>query len=181
MAAINSRYARALADVVVEKKLDADKLVGELHALAQALALSAELRAVLETPAVPASQKLKVLDAIVAKVEASPVARNFLAVLVQNRRIPALDEIARRFEVEMNERRGFSEAEVTSWRDLGDDEKSSLASSLESATGKKIRARYRKDESILGGARIRVGSTIWDGSVRGQLRKLKEQLSSNQT
>lgn len=178
MAAINSRYARALADVAVEKKLNADTLVGELHSLAQALALSVELRAVLETPAVPASQKLKVLDAIVAKVGASPVARNFLAVLVQNRRVAALNEITRLFEVEMNERRGFSEAEVTSWRDLGEDEKRSLASSLEAATGKKIRARYHKDESILGGARIRVGSTIWDGSVRGRLRKLKEQLSA---
>lgn len=178
MAAINSRYARALADVAVEKRLDADKLVAELHALAQALSVSAELRAVLETPAVPASQKLKVLDAIVAKVGASPVARNFLAVLVQNRRVTALDEITRLFEVEMNERRGFSEAEVTSWRELGEEEKRSLASSLESVLGKKVRARYQKDASLLGGARIRVGSTIWDGSVRGRLRKLKEQLST---
>ena len=178
MSAINSRYARALADVAMEKKLDGDKLTGELHALSQALAVSAELRAVLETPAVPASQKLKVLDALAAKVAASPVARNFLAVLVQNRRVAALGEITHLFEVEMDARRGFSEAEVTSWRDLGDDEKGSLTKSLESATGKKIRARYKKDESILGGARIRVGTTIWDGSVRGQLRKLKEQLSS---
>lgn len=178
MAAINSRYARALADVAVEKKLDADTLVGEVNALAQALTVSTELRIALETPSVPSSQKLKVLDAIVAKVGASPVSRNFLAVLVQNRRIAALGEIARLFEVEMNERRGFSEAEVTSWRELGDDEKRALTSSLEAATGKKIRARYHKDESILGGARIRVGSTIWDGSVRGRLRKLKEQLST---
>lgn len=178
MAAINSRYARALADVAVEKKLDADQLVGEVNALAQALTVSTELRIALETPSVPSSQKLKVLDAIVAKLGASPVSRNFLAVLVQNRRIAALGEIARLFEVEMNERRGFSEAEVTSWRELGEDEKRALTLSLEAATGKKIRARYHKDESILGGARIRVGSTIWDGSVRGRLRKLKEQLSA---
>ncbi|MGH9492524.1 MAG: ATP synthase F1 subunit delta [Terriglobales bacterium] len=178
MAAVNSRYARALADVAVEKKLDADKLAGELHSLSQILGLSAELRAVLETPSVPASQKLKVLDAVVARVGASPIARNFLAVLVQNRRIGALGEIARLFEAEMNERRGFSEAEVTSWRELGDDEKRSLAARLEAVLGKKVRARYQKDESLLGGARIRVGSTIYDGSVRGQLRKLKEQLSA---
>lgn len=178
MAAINSRYARALADVAVEQKLDADQIVGEVNSLAQALAVSPELRIALETPSVPASQKLKVLDAIVAKVGASPVSRNFLAVLVQNRRVAALVQIARLFEVEMNERRGFSEAEVTSWRELGEDEKRALASGLEAATGKKIRARYHKDESLLGGARIRVGSTVWDGSVRGQLRKLKEQLSS---
>ena len=178
MAAVNSRYARALADVAIGKKLDADKLAGELHSLSQALATSAELRAVLETPSVSASQKLKVLDAIVAKTGASPVARNFLAVLVQNRRIAALGEIVRLFEVEMNERRGFSEAEVTSWRELGDDEKRSLTARLEAVLGKKVRARYGKDESLLGGARIRVGSTIYDGSVRGQLRKLKEQLSA---
>lgn len=177
MAAVNSRYARGLADVAVEKKLDADALVAELRSLAQALALSAELRAVLETPSVPASQKLKVLDAVVGKVGASKVARNFLAVLVQNRRFAALSEIARLFEVEMNQRRGFSEAEVTSWRELGEDEKRALASRLEAVLGGKVRARYQKDESLLGGARIRVGSTIYDGSVRGQLRKLKEQLS----
>lgn len=178
MSAIDSRYARALADVAMEKKLDGDKLVGELHALSQALEVSAELRAVLETPSVPASQKLKVLDAVAARTAVSPVARNLLAVLVQNRRVAALGEITDLFRVEMDARRGYSEAEVTSWRDLGDDEKQSLTSSLEAATGQKIRARYQKDESILGGARIRVGTTIWDGSVRGQLRKLKEQLSS---
>ncbi len=177
MAAVNSRYARALADVAVEKKLDADALVAELRLLAQALALSVELRAVLQTPSVPASQKLKVLDAVVGKVGASKVARNFLAVLVQNRRIAALGEIARLFEVEMNRRRGFSEAEVTSWRELGEEEKRALAARLEAVLGGKVRARYKKDESLLGGARIRVGSTIYDGSVRGQLRKLKEQLS----
>ena len=178
MAAVNSRYARALADVAVEKKLDADKLAGELQSLSQALTVSTALRIALETPSIPAAQKLNVLDAVVAQVGASPTARNFLAVLVQNRRIAALGEIARLFEVEMNERRGFSEAEVTSWRDLGDDEKRSLAARLEAVLGKKVRARYQKDESLLGGARIRVGSTIYDGSVRGQLRKLKEQLST---
>ena len=178
MAAVNSRYARALSDVAEEKKLDADKLAGELHTLSQALALSAELRAVLEAPSVPAAQKLKLLDAVVAKVGASKVTRNFLAVLVENRRIAALGEIARLFQAEMNERRGFSEAEVTSWRELGEDEKRALAARLETVLGKKVRAHYQKDESLLGGARIRVGSTIWDGSVRGQLRKLKEQLST---
>ena len=178
MAAINSRYARALADVAVGKKLDADQMVGEMNSLAQALTVSTELRIALETPSVPAAQKLKVLDAVVAKVGASQSARNFLAVLVQNRRIGALGEIARLFEVEMNERRGFSEAEVTSWRELSEDERLSLSTRLEAVLGKKVRASYQKDESLLGGARIRVGSTIWDGSVRGQLRKLKEQLSN---
>jgi F-type H+-transporting ATPase subunit delta len=178
MAAVNSRYARALSDVVEGKKLDADKLVAELQELSRALALSSELRAVLQAPSVPVAQKLKVLDAVVAKVGASRVARNFLAVLVQNRRIAGLGEIARLFEGEMNERRGFSEAEVASWRELGEDEKRALSASLEKALGKKVRARYQKDESLLGGARIRVGSTIWDGSVRGRLRKLKERLSS---
>jgi F-type H+-transporting ATPase subunit delta len=178
MSAIDSRYARALADVAMEKKLDGDKLAGELQSLSQALAVSAELRAVLETPSVLVSQKLKVLDAVVARAAASPVARNLLAVLVQNRRVAALGEITHQFQVEMDARRGYSEADITSWRELGDDEKKSLTSSLEAATGKKIRSRYRTDESILGGARIRVGTTIWDGSVRGQLRKLKEQLSA---
>ena len=77
----------------------------------------------------------------------------------------------------MNQRLGIAEANVTSARALGDDEKRELEARIAATTGQKVRAQYTTDAALLGGALVRIGSTIYDGSVRGQLRKLKETLS----
>ena len=178
MAAVVSRYARALADLVVEKHLDAAQSVAELNALADVVAASHELHTVLENPSVPSRQKLGVLDSIVARLGVSRYVRNFVAVVMDHRRIAALPEIARQFALELDTRLGFAEAEITSARELAENEKRELTERLEEMTGKKIRPRYRQDPRVLGGAVIRIGSTVYDGTVRGQLRRLKEQLAS---
>ena len=111
----------------------------------------------------------------------SPVVRNFVAVLIDHRRIQFLDAIVKQFEQNLNERLGFAEAVVTSARDLNDDERKAVETQVAQLTGKKVRARYLRDASILGGAIVKVGSTIYDGSVAGQLDRIREQLvgSSN--
>ena len=88
-------------------------------------------------------------------------------------------QIARQFETELNTQLGFVEADVTSSRQLSDVEKRDLEAQVASITGKKVRAKYYTDPELLGGALVRVGSTIYDGSVRGQLQRLKEQLASS--
>jgi F-type H+-transporting ATPase subunit delta len=178
MAAVTSRYARALADVVVERKLDATRAMEQLDAFAAALGSSPELRNVWENPSVPMAQKRKVLDALAAKLGVEKPVRNLLAVLIDNRRIGALPVIARQFRSEIYDRLGITEAEVTTIRELGPEEKQSLEAQVGKLTGKRVQARYATDASILGGAVIRVGSTIYDGSVKGQLQRLKEALSS---
>jgi len=178
MAAVNSRYARAFVDVVFEKKLDPNKSVEELRSIAEMLASTPALRNVWENPSVPAPQKLAVLDKIAHAVGASKMTRNLVAVLIDNRRVAALPEIARQFREELDLRLGIADAEITTARDLADDEKRTLEQQLASLTGKKVRAHYRRDEKVLGGAVIKVGSTIYDGSVKGQLQRLKEQLSA---
>jgi F-type H+-transporting ATPase subunit delta len=178
MAAVSSRYARALADVVLERKLDAAKTVAELHAIVGVVQGSEELRTIWENPSVAAQQKRGLLDAIVRQLGVSPAVRNFVAIIIDNRRIAALPEITREFEWELNDRLGMTEAEITTWRELGDDEKRALEAQLGRVTGKKVLARYHRDPKLLGGAVIRVGSTIYDGSVRGQLRRLKEELAT---
>jgi F-type H+-transporting ATPase subunit delta len=75
-------------------------------------------------------------------------------------------------------RLGFAEAEITSARDLNDTEKRTLEGQVAKVTGKKVRARYALDKALLGGAIVRVGSTIYDGSVQGQLARIKEAISS---
>lgn len=178
MAAVTSRYARALADVVQERKLDLAAVRAQLQAFEQMLAESQELKHVWDNPAVPGEQKRHLLDALAQRMGALREVRNFVAVLIDRRRIAALAEIARAFQAEMNQRMGLAEAEVTSARELPDDEKRFLEAQLGQLTGKRVLAQYKQDPALLGGAVVRVGSTIYDGSVRGQLQKIKETLSA---
>ena len=178
MSAVTSRYARAFVDVVVGDKLDGARALQELQTIVANFESSAELRKVWESPAIPAEQKRRLLDAIVQRESISRPVRNFVAVLIDHRRIPLVAEVARALEQELNSRLGFAEAQITSARELSAAERRSLESQVEKLIGKKVRARYDRDESILGGAIVQVGSTIYDGSVKGQLERIREQLSS---
>jgi len=178
VASVASTYARAFADVVLETHLDAQRATGGLRRIAGLLAESPELRRVWENPAVPAEQKRNLLDAIVHRDGIEKHVRNLVAVLIDHRRTRFLERITEQLEKELDARLGFAEAHVTSARELGDAEKRALETQLEKTTGKKVRAHFGLDASLLGGAVVRVGSTIYDGSVKGQLEKIKEAISS---
>ena len=178
MASVASSYARAFVDVVLSAKLDANRAIFELRTLVGLLAESADLRRVWENPAIPAEQKRGLLDVIVQRDEISRPVRNLVAVLIDHRRVPFLKPIVQQVEREINQRLGFAEAEITSVRELGEGEKRTLEAQIEKVTGKKVRARYGQDASLLGGALVRVGSTIYDGSVKGQLERIREAISS---
>lgn len=179
MASVTSTYARAFADVVVEKRFPAENTLQEAKSLADLVAANRELRVVWENPSIPTDQKVRVLDGIAQRLGVSAVVRNFVAVLIDHRRIEFISDIVKQFEQDLNERLGFAEAEVTSARELSEDERRLLESRVEQLTGKKVRARYSHDASILGGAIVKVGSTIYDGSVAGQLERIREQLISS--
>ena len=104
--------------------------------------------------------------------------RNLVAILIDHRRMHFLESITRQLEKELDARLGFAEAQITSARELGDPEKRELEAQIERVTGKKVRARFALDASLLGGAVVRVGSTIYDGSVKGQLEKIREAISA---
>jgi F-type H+-transporting ATPase subunit delta len=178
MASVTNVYARAFADAVLDQRLDAAKILQEGQALAQLVAGNDTLRAVWEAPSIPAEQKRNLLDAIIQREGFSQTVRNFMAVLIDHRRTAFLSAIVRQFEQELNQRLGFVEADITSARDLNPAERSGIETQVEKLTGKKVRARYSRDAAILGGAIIRVGSTIYDGSVSGQLERIREQLTS---
>ena len=180
MAAVANRYAKALVDVVIEQKIDPSAVLQQIHDMVATVKGSAELRMVWESPAVAAERKRAVLDGIATEAGLLKPVRNFFAVLIDHGRIPMLAQIARQFETELNSQLGFVEAGISSSRRLSDDEQRTLESQVEKLTGKKVRARYVTDPTLLGGAIVRIGSTIYDGSVRGQLQKLKEQLTSSQ-
>jgi F-type H+-transporting ATPase subunit delta len=178
MASVTSIYARALADVVFGQKLDPAQTLAEAQSVSRWVAGSGPLREVWEAPSIPTEQKRALLDAIVARAGTSRSVRNFLAVLIDHRRVRFLDPIVKEFEKELNRRMGFVEAQIVSVRELGRAEQGALEAQVEKLTGRKVRARYAQDGSILGGAIIQVGSTIYDGSVKGQLERIRQALSS---
>jgi F-type H+-transporting ATPase subunit delta len=178
MASVASTYARAFAAVVLSAHLDAVRAAGGLREIARLVTESADLRRVWENPAVPAVQKRKLLDAIVQREGIDSRVRNLIAVLIDHRRIAFLDRIVEQFEKELDAQMGFAEAQISSARELADPEKRALEAQVAKITGKKVRARYGLDASLLGGAVVRVGSTIYDGSVKGQLSRIKEAISS---
>jgi len=178
MASVVGTYARAFADVVMTKSslLDPARMLQELHGIEALLKESDPLRRVLENPSIPGNAKRAVLDAITQRLGTTRQVRNFVAVLIDNRRLPLFSEILKQVEQELDDRQGFAEAQVSSARQLSDPEKQMLEVEIAKMTGKKVRARYAQDASLLGGAVVQVGSTIYDGSVKGQLERIREQL-----
>jgi F-type H+-transporting ATPase subunit delta len=178
MASVASSYARAFADVILDDRLDPDRSVAELRAVADLMKESVELRRVWENPAIPAEQKHKLLDFIAKRDEFSKQTRNLIAVLIDHRRVHFLEPVIAELEKNLDARLGIAEAEITSALPLGDAEQRELEMQVGKLTGKKVRARYAQDPTLLGGAVIRIGSTIYDGSVKGQLERIKEAISS---
>lgn len=178
MASVASTYARAFADVVLSAHLDASRAVGGLREIARLLDENALLKRVWENPAVPAEQKRNLLDAIVQREGIDKPVRNLVAVLIDHHRVPFLPRIIEQLEKELDARLGFAEAQISSVRELGDAEKRALEAQVAKTTGKKVRAQYALDSSLLGGAVVRVGSTIYDGSVKGQLERIREAITS---
>jgi F-type H+-transporting ATPase subunit delta len=175
--AVARRYASALADVALEQ-LKADQVKADFSAFVDAFYSSADLRNFLQTPAVGPEQKHKVVEKLAEKMGLDPAVRNFVYLTVDHRRTELLREMDQALADEINSRLGIAQATVTSAQPLSDGEKQQLTAALEKRTGKKIEAQFHQDGSLLGGAVVRVGSTVYDGSVRQQLNRLREQLEA---
>jgi F-type H+-transporting ATPase subunit delta len=178
MAAVLGRYARAYAEVTVTHKLNPEKTVAEFQQMADVVNSSRELRNVLQNPAVSRDQKLKLLDSIIQHIGASKMLRNFLAVLIDHRRIGNIGDLLEQFKRELDRRMGIADAKVSSVRELSSAEKKSLEQQLAAITGKVVRATYSHDAALLGGVLVRVGSTIYDGSVHGRLQRMRQELAT---
>ena len=179
MSAFASRYARALADVVLAEKLNIEQTEQQLHDFDATLAGSKDLRELFENPSVPLEAKLNVVDAIASKLQCSKAVRNFIAALLQHDRMVVYSEIFSEYRDAINARLNIGEAEITSTRELGSGERAELEARVAGLTGKKIRAVYKQDPSLLGGVVLRIGTVIYDGSVRGRLDRLREQLAES--
>jgi F-type H+-transporting ATPase subunit delta len=178
MATVVNTYARAFVDVVIDSHLDASRTLAETQQISAMTEQSRELHEVWDNPSITADQKRAVLDAIVQRAGISRPVRNFVAVLIDKGRTRFLPEIVKQFAHDLNQRLGIAEAEITTARELSQQERSELESDLARVTGLTIRAKYDQDAAILGGAIARVCSTVYDGSVKGQLERIRQRLVS---
>lgn len=170
------RYASALADVLIER--------GEEAVVRQELAtwerMITENQLLLEAftnPTIPYDQKSKVLNQLITRSGVRPVTANFLRVLLKNQRLGELPHVNAKLVQILDERAGIVSAEVTSARPVSAEVRASLEKTLAEVTKKKVRLDFRTDESLIGGIVTRIGSTIYDGSVRNQLDQLGQEMA----
>jgi F-type H+-transporting ATPase subunit delta len=177
--AVANRYAQALVDVVMEpgSPLKPEDAVAQLRAVDAIFQESPELRNAMLTPAIQNSRKRAVMAKLLERTGGSKLIRNFTYVLIDHRRIAIIGEIREAFELHLDERMGFARAEVTSAAPLDQRVGASLESELSRLTGKRMRLRFDVDPALLGGVVARIGSTVYDGSVRGELRQLAKKLT----
>ena len=172
---IANRYARALADVVAASG-DYRKVLKELEDFLGVYRDNPELKEVLASPAVAIAQKMKVLEAIGQRLGASPVTVNFLRVLLANYRMPLLEETVQAYRKIANDRMGIVQVTISSASDLSPAERESVAARFQGLTGKQVELEFRTDRELLGGILAQIGSTVYDGSVRGNLARIREEL-----
>jgi F-type H+-transporting ATPase subunit delta len=176
MSVLSLRYAHAFAAVAASTKLDVAAAQQQLNDFSATLAGSHDLREVLMNPSIPNEQKLKVLDAIAQRIGMFPQVRNFIAVIMDHQRLAELDEILTEYHAVADETSGLTEAEITSALPLNGDDRTELEAQVARLAGGRVRTTYLQDATLLGGAVVRIGSTVYDGSIRGQLQQLKQKL-----
>ena len=172
---IARRYATALADVVI-KNNEAQEVQQELAAWDQMMQSTQSLLEVFRNPTIPYIQKNNVLNTLIGKTNVRKTTANFLKVLLRNQRLAELHEVNKRFAEVLDQRAGMITAQVKTARPISSEQQSSLQSTLTHVTGKKVKLNFEVDESLIGGVVTRIGSTVYDGSVRNQLDQLKEKL-----
>ena len=170
------RYSAALADVVLQRG-EAREVQEELIAWEEMLQTNSNLREVFANPTIALDKKRAVLNKLIDVSRPRPTTVNFLKVLLQNQRLTDLGEINKRFAQVLDERAGVVAAIVTTARPVPEAYQQRLREKLAELTGKQMRIDFATDAELIGGLVTRIGSTVYDGSVRSQLQQIKEKMA----
>jgi F-type H+-transporting ATPase subunit delta len=169
------RYATALADVIMARN-ESREVQQEMLTWQRLLEANANLSEVFANPTIPLDQKRGVLNKLIELSRPRPSTVNFLKVLLQNQRLTHLKEINLKLAEVLDERAGVVAATVTSARPVPPEARRQLETTLLSLTGKKVRIDFETDPELIGGLVTRIGSTVYDGSVRNQLQQMKQKM-----
>ncbi len=169
------RYARALLDIGRDER-NLRRVLGEVEAFASLLAEVPALKETLEASHVNRGEKHTALDGVLASADYLPTTRNFLALLIDKDRVGVLPQIVAELRRMVEEQEGIERAEVVVPMPMSATQRDLLKIVLERQTGKKVELEERTEPAVLGGMVVRMGSTVYDGSLRTQIRMIQEKL-----
>jgi F-type H+-transporting ATPase subunit delta len=164
-----------LVEVVLARG-EAQEAREELAAWDELVRSNAELLEVFRHPAITHEQKRGVLEELIRRTRPRPTTANFLRVLLQNGRLAELSEVSTQFAQELDRRSGIVAAQVTTARPLSADAQEALRARLGQLTGSSVRLQFEVDDELIGGVVTRIGSTLYDGSVRGRLQQIRQRM-----
>jgi F-type H+-transporting ATPase subunit delta len=173
---LSRRYAKALFGLASDQKI-VDKVGADLRALRAAFAVSTELGNVLGSTTQPRAVRRKIVDALLQRVGAHALVKTFSYLLLDKERLTALPDISREIDAMIEDKAGRVQAEVTSAVALTPAQLTTITTALEQLSGKKVVLEKKQDPALLGGVVAKVGDVVYDGSLRTQLRALRDQLS----
>lgn len=173
---VGRRYARAILDLA-KPQGNLDRVGADLRGFAKAMDTSPELVASLTNPALRRADRKKIVDAILGKLGATQLTKTVAALLLDRERLAALPAISRELDNLIEAQAGRVSAEVTSAVPLTDAHKKQIVTALEKLSGKKVDAVHREDPNLLGGVVAKLGDVVYDGSLRTQLRAMRDELS----
>lgn len=176
LSTIANRYARALADVIIERR-ETNEVVRELSEFGRIMNEHAQLRDVFASPVIAVERKRMILGELLSRMKLRPTSANFLQLLLANSRLHNLSHMLRALSKDLDARTNVVSAEITTAREISREEMEILRDKLKAATGKEVRLEFRTDQNIIGGVVTRIGSTVYDGSIKTQLAQMKQRLT----
>jgi F-type H+-transporting ATPase subunit delta len=176
MSASANRYAKALFDVALEEKVDLAKIDADLEVLAEVTETQHELLLQATRHGIPDAARQGVIGAIADKLGAAAPLRKLLLMLAQSQKLGLVPELAVAYRARLHAHQNVERATVTSAAPLSPEQTKALADSLSKVTGKNIELSVSVDPSLMGGVVATIGSTVYDGSVRTQLSRMRQEL-----
>jgi F-type H+-transporting ATPase subunit delta len=174
-----NRYARALFDVALHEKIELAAIEQQLSSFDALMTEHPTLKQVLLNPAVPTPRKRSAVVALTARASLLPVVAKLLVLLADRDRLSLLPDLLAGYRERMRAHQNVVSAEVTTAVPLAADRVDAINHGLARATGRSVNLSTRVDPSLLGGVVAKIGSIVYDASVTGQLRRLRQQLSES--
>mgnify|MGYP006266211245 FL=1 len=171
-----TRYAKALFDVGIQERADLGKFGADLSAVSQVLAEHAELRLATERAGVADAARIAVMDRVSDQLGVAPQVKKLVALLTRTRKLALVKDLSETYNERLLAHQNIVRADVTSAAPLSPEKAKALQDSLSTVTGKQVELTLSVNPDLLGGVVARIGSTVYDGSVKTQLAQMRQEL-----
>ncbi len=171
-----NRYAKALFDVALEEKADLAKIGDDLTAVVEMMKGSPELERAAGFSSTTEAQRQSLMESVAKSMSLTTPVTKTLVLLAKSGKLNLIPDLAAAYLERLLAHQNIVRADVTSAVPLSAEKTKALADSLAKVTGKKVELSVSVDPELLGGVVARIGSTVYDGSVKTQLQRMRQEL-----